>query len=109
MSSENSTYDVSISIIEKKMRELDSKLNALSLENNELHKRNGKKLNRLMLLVSKNKRKQKGTPAYLIIVIVISVIAIGVIGFLAYKHFKSKSFTGNISSGDTIKAVTDSI
>jgi|APSaa5957512493_1039668.scaffolds.fasta_scaffold46577_2 hypothetical protein len=105
----NLSYEVSISQMGKKMRDLDAKLGALSLENNELHKRNGKKINRIMLLIHRSKKSKKGMPAYLIIVIVISVIAVGVIGFLAYKHFKGKKITDSISSTETIKSVTDSI
>ena len=106
----NLSNEVSISQIEKKMRELDSKLNALSLENNELHKRNGKKINRVMLLIHKSKKSSKGMPAYLIIVIIVSIIAIGIIGFLAYKYFKNKNLMDSgLATEDTIKSVTDSI
>ena len=105
----NLSYEVSIANMEKKMRDLDAKLNALSLENNELHKRNGKKINRVMLLIHKSKKSQKGMPAYLIIVIIVSIIAVSVIGFLAYKHFKGKKIADSISSSGTIKSVTDSI
>ena len=111
----NLNSGLATSLLERKIRELDSKINSLALENNELHKRNGRKINRVMLITSRLYRKSKeGMPSYLIIVIVISVIAIGVIGYLAYKYFKGKNIGGKIAdavsaSDETIKSVTDSI
>ena len=111
----NSNSGLATALLERKIRELDQKINSLALENNELHKRNGRKINRVMLIASKMYRKSKeGMPSYLIIVIVISVIAIGVIGYLAYKHFKGKNIGSSItdalpSTDKALKEVTDSI
>lgn len=103
----NLELDGTLTMLEKRLSNLDNKVNALVLENNELHKRNGKKINRVMMMISKNKQKKKEeTPTYLIIVIVVSLIALGVIGFLAFKHLKgSKNSIGD----STVKSITDSI
>ena len=98
--------DQTMSMLERRISSLDSKINAFILENNELHKKNGKKINRVMMMISNKRRSKKGFPTYLIIVIVVSLLALGVVGFLAFKHLKgNKVPTGS----DTIKAITDSI
>lgn len=111
MSSNNLNMDNPNNHLERKMSELNNKFNHFALQNTELHKKTGRKINRLMrLIVNKKKSKSEGTPGYLVIVIIVSVIAIGVIGFLAYKHFSGKKLNvPQVMDKETIKSVTDSI
>ena len=110
MSSNNLSLSESTALFQEKIMKLDKKLNQLALENNELHKRNGLKINRVMKLVTrKNKKNTSSDSSYLVIVIIVSIIALIVIGFLVYKHFKGKDLSDAVLNEETIKAVTDSI
>ena len=104
MASANSQMcDAAIGRLEKKMQEMK---NSLRKENNYLYKVHVKKMETIIKMLDNKKKKSKQNN--LTLIIVVSLVALGVGGYLIYKYHKGKGGTGSIKSVTASSSVSSS-
>ena len=77
--------DAAIGRLEKKIQDMKT---ILRKENNYLYRKNIKKMESIIRMLDGKKKKK---PENIAIIVSISVVALAVAGYLAYKYFKGKN------------------
>jgi len=83
--------ETKIKIMEKQLRD----------QNNDMYRKNMRKMKQIIAMISRknNKKRESGMDSYMPIVIVVSVISLGIIGYLVYKGSRGNA---SLASRSTI-------